>query len=247
MTTANAMYANAAQANHRANDVVGSLVAEHADLVKRIAYRLISRLPDSVQIEDLIQAGMVGLLEAQERYRPQAGASFATFAGIRIRGAMLDEIRRGDWTPRSVHRAARSVANAQHAIERRCGRVAGEAEVAAEMGVSLAGYRKTVADASSAQLGSLDDTGIDGAAHEIADNDGVDPSQQAEMQDLYAAVVAASDTLPERERLLMSLYYDQDLNLRQIAERLGVSESRACQLHGRAISRVREQLDSWAA
>lgn len=239
MKTANAMYAPAQQSN--------PLVAEHIDLVKRIAYRLVSRLPDSVQVEDLIQAGMLGLLEAHERYREGEGASFSTFAGIRIRGAMLDEIRRGDWTPRSVHRAARAVADAQSTLESRCGRAAGEWEIAAEMGVSMADLRRTVSDASSAYLTSLDDTGPDDTAADVPDIHGASPQQRFEQESLYRAVVDASDTLPERERLLMTLYYDQGLNLRQIAERLGVSESRACQLHGRAIARVREQLLAWAA
>ncbi|MDN5862055.1 MAG: RNA polymerase sigma factor FliA [Salinisphaera sp.] len=239
MITPNAMYPN--RAAH-----AGILAGENVDLVKRIAYRLISRLPSSVQIEDLIQAGMVGLLEAHERYSPDAGASFATFSGIRIRGAMLDEIRLGDWTPRSVHRAARAAAEASENVERRNGRPAADSEVAAELGVPLADYRKSQSDARASYLTSLEEvTGEEpGAAAPCADDD---PQGDAERQNLYEAVVAASDKLPERERLLISLYYDRNLNLRQIAERLGVSESRACQLHGRAISRVRDELQAWAA
>lgn len=224
------------------------LIAQHVDLVKRIAYRLVSRLPESVQVEDLIQAGMLGLLEARERYRPDQGASFSTFAGIRIRGAMLDEIRRGDWTPRSVHRASRAAADAQARVENRCNRPALESEIAAELGLSLEHYRRAVCDAAYAQLTSLDEPGSDSRPHDIADdNEASRPSAVVERQSLYEAIVAASEKLPERERLLIVWYYDQELNLREIAERLGVSESRACQLHGRAISRVRAQLDDWAA
>lgn len=240
MMTPNAMYASSGG--------TGPLLNEHVDLVKRIAYRLVSGLPESVQIEDLIQAGMLGLLEAQERYSDDEGASFATFAGIRIRGAMLDEIRRGDWTPRSVHRTARAAADARSRVENRWNRPANDSEIATELGMSLASYQKSQADAVSAQLASLDDAGSDGSQYEVPGADGDSrPSDTVERQSLYEAVIAASQSLPERERLLMNLYYDQDLNLREIAQRLGVSESRACQLHGRAIARVRAQLAGWAA
>lgn len=237
MITPNAMYVGA-----RAH---AGLVSDHVDLVKRIAYRLHSRLPDCVQMEDLIQAGMLGLLEAQERYRSDEGASFSTFAGIRIRGAMLDEIRRGDWAPRSLHRATRAIQEAQQRIEHRAGRPASEAELAGEMGLSLEDYRKTVSDVASAHLMSLDDGDPDMPAQEVPAGDECRPAEMVERDDLRAAVAAASACLPERERRLMSWYYDEELNLREIAERLGVSESRACQLHGRALARVREMLSVW--
>lgn len=239
MTTPNAMYANGAYPN--------PLIDEHIDLVKRIAYRLHGRLPDSVQVEDLIQAGMLGLLEAHERFRADEGASFTTFAGIRIRGAMLDEIRRGDWAPRSLHRAARAAAEARRRVEARKGSTAGEAEIAAEMDLSLADYRKTMSDIAGAHLCSLDDGDPDLPPQEIPAGEDCRPLVAVEHENLCAAVADASSHLPDRERLLMSMYYEQNLNLRQIAETLGVSESRACQLHGRAISRVREQLSEWAA
>jgi RNA polymerase sigma factor for flagellar operon FliA len=239
MTTPNAMYANSRVAN--------PLIDDHVDLVKRIAYRLHSRLPDSVQIEDLIQAGMLGLLEAHERFREEEGASFSTFAGIRIRGAMVDEIRRGDWAPRSLHRKSRAVAEAQRVIEIREGRPATDAEVAKELGMTAAEYRKTIGDVASAHLHSLDDGDPDMPQQEVAAGDDWRPAFTVERDSLFEAVACASDELPDRERALMSMYYDQDLNLREIAESLGVSESRACQLHGRAISRVRDQLTAWAA
>lgn len=218
------------------------LVSDHVDLVKRIAYRLHGRLPDTVQMEDLIQAGMLGLLEARERYRDGEGASFATFAGIRIRGAMLDEIRRGDWAPRSLHRATRAIQEARQRVESRVGRPAGEAELAAELDLPLDEYRKTLNDAAGAHLTSLDEGNFATLARDVPAAAESRPAEMVEWADLCAAVKAASDCLPERERQLMAWYYDEDLNLREIAERLGVSESRACQLHGRAIARVREKL-----
>jgi len=238
--TPNAMYIGS-QAAH------AGLMTDHVDLVKRIAYRLHSRLPECVQMEDLIQAGMLGLLEAQERYRSDEGASFSTFAGIRIRGAMLDEIRRGDWAPRSLHRATRAIQEAQQRIEHRAGRPASEAELAAEMGLSLTEFRKTVSDVASAHLMSLDDGDPDMPPQEVPADATSRPAELVEQADLRAAIAAASACLPERERRLMQWYYDEDLNLREIAERLGVSESRACQLHGRALSRVRDMLSGWTS
>lgn len=227
------------------NQIVNTVISENADLVKRIAFRLHSRLPDSVQVEDLVQAGMIGLLEAHERFDPESGASFSTFAGIRIRGAMLDEIRRGDWAPRSLHRKSRAVADAQRRLEARNRRAPTEAEIAAEMDMSLSDYRKTVGDVSSANLYSLDDVDPTRPTQEVAAADDSRPSITVERNSLNEAVAAASAKLPERERMLMSMYYEQDLNLREIAQTLGVSESRACQLHGRAVSRVRAELSAW--
>lgn len=240
MMTPNAMYTSSGG--------IGPLTNDHIDLVKRIAYRLVSGLPESVQVEDLIQAGMLGLLEAQERYSNDEGASFTTFAGIRIRGAMLDEIRCGDWTPRSVHRASRAAAEARNRVEHRWNRPANDSEIATELGISLASYRKNQADVASAQLSSLEHGGGDGSQYEVSGSDDRSlPSEVVEQQSLYEDVIAASRTLPERERQLMHLYYEHDLKLREIAERMGVSESRACQIHGRAIGRVRERLAGWAA
>lgn len=200
-----------------------------------------------MQIDDLIQAGVLGLLEASERYDATQGASFSTFAGIRIRGAMLDEIRRGDWTPRSVHRKSRAVAEAQHRIESRLGRQPTDEEIAHELDMSLDEYRRCVSDAASAYLFSLDEHNEDWPPTDVAAPDSMHPLDAVEWANFHQALAEANEALPERERLLITLYYDQDLNLRQIAERLGVSESRACQIHGRALSRVREQLSAWTA
>ncbi len=235
----NTMYARSAQAN--------PVIDDNINLVKRIAFRLHGRLPDSVQIEDLIQAGMIGLLEAHERFDAKAGASFSTFAGIRIRGAMLDEIRRGDWAPRSLHRKSRAVADAQRRLEARNRRQPTEAEIAAEMDMSLGDYRKTMGDVSSANLYSLDDVDPTRPSQEVAAGDESRPLVNVERDCLNNAILKASAKLPKRERLLLSMYYEQELNLRQIAETLGVSESRACQLHGRAVGRVRAELSAWAA
>lgn len=218
-----------------------ALVLRHAELVKRIAYHLAGRLPASVEVDDLIQAGMLGLLEAAAHYTADRGASFETYAGIRIRGAMLDALRKLDWAPRSVHRKAREVAGAMRAVEEREGREAQDAEVAAELGLPLEEYHRIVQDAAFCQVASLDDAA--GAA-DIADH-GQDPGREAEQGELRTAMATAIAGLPERERLVMSLYYDEELNLKEIGAVLGVSESRVCQIHGQALARLRSRLREW--
>ncbi len=222
------------------------LVTKHAPLVKRIAYHLMSRLPPSVQADDLIQAGMIGLLEASKNYDASQGASFETYAGIRIRGAMLDEIRRTDWTPRSVHRKARQVAEAVRDIENREGRDARDSEVAETLGLSLQEYHKILQDATGCRVFSIDEPGHSG--------DEPDPTLQEQpnepldnlQHDHFKSALAESISgLPERERLVMAMYYDEELNLREIGEVLGVSESRVCQIHGQALIRLRARMGEW--
>jgi len=222
------------------------LVSKHAALVKRIAYHLVSRLPPSVQVEDLIQAGMIGLLEASRNYNPQQGASFETYAGIRIRGSMLDEIRRSDWTPRSVHRKVRMVAEAVREIENDKGRDARDHEVAQLLGLEINEYHAILQDAAGCRVFSFEDPGFIG---EDGDENIMEPQQgpleMLQNQDFQRALSESIAGLPERERLVMSLYYDEELNLREIGEVLGVSESRVCQIHGQALIRLRARMGEW--
>jgi RNA polymerase sigma factor for flagellar operon FliA len=223
-----------------------SLVVQNAALVKRIAYHLMSRLPPSVQIEDLIQAGMIGLLEAARQYDPSQGASFDTYAGIRIRGAMLDELRRYDWTPRSVHRRAREVAEAIRAIEAKSGRDARDAEVAEYLGLSMAEYHHILQDALSCRVFSIDELleSGDGALEECADPRAM-PIERLTRSGFAESLAKAIAGLPERERLVISLYYDEELNLKEIGRVLGVSESRICQIQGQAMLRLRARMHDW--
>jgi len=217
------------------------LVTRHAELVKRIAYHLAGRLPPSVEVNDLIQAGMLGLLEAAANYAENRGASFETFAGIRIRGAMIDALRKLDWAPRSVHRKARAAAAAVRDIEHETGRDAKDAEVAVRMGCSLDEYYAIVQDAASCRLTSLDDLTIATAA--AAET--VDPFRETADEGFRGALIHAIEGLPERERLVMSLYYSDELNLKEIGAVLKVTESRVCQLHGQALVRLRARLAAW--
>jgi RNA polymerase sigma factor for flagellar operon FliA len=224
------------------------LVVLHEPLVKRIAYHLMSRLPASVQADDLIQAGMIGLIEASRKFDPDQGASFETYAGIRIRGAMLDEIRRTDWTPRSVHRKAREVAEAVRRIENEMGRDARDVEVAQEMGISLEEYHKILQDSTGCRIFSFEDPGMLGEEGMSQSGRHVDqPLENLQKTDFKQGLADEIKGLPERERLVMALYYDEELNLREIGEILGVSESRVCQIHGQALIRLRARMGEWLA
>ena len=221
-----------------------NIVSRHAALVKRIAFHLINRLPDSVQVDDLIQAGMLGLLEAASNFKADQGASFETFAGIRIRGAMLDEIRKLDWTPRSVHRKYRAVSEAIKKVESRKGTDASDSEIASEMGVSLAEYHQILMDSSSARLFSVDALEEKGEATLPNSNEQTpfEALSEEEYQQQLANSIAA---LPQKEQLVMSLYYDEELNFREIGQVLEVSESRVCQIHASAVVRIRTKMGDW--
>jgi RNA polymerase sigma factor for flagellar operon FliA len=223
-----------------------ALVRKHADLVKRIAYHLAGRLPPQVEVDDLMQAGMMGLLEAAQNYSSGRGASFETFAGIRIRGAMLDALRKLDWAPRSVHRKARAAAIALREVEARRGGEASETDVAAQMGVPIEEYQRIIQDALGCQLLRLNDAddGEDSALDRLPD-EAPDPESSALNDSLRQSVIDAIGRLPERERLVLSLYYEQELNLKEIGVVLKVTESRVCQLHGQALLRLKAQLSDW--
>lgn len=223
-----------------------ALVQQHAPLVKRIAYHLIQRLPPNVQVDDLIQAGMLGLLEAGRLYDRGQGASFETYAGIRIRGAMLDEVRRADWAPRSVHRKYRQVAEAIHAIEATVGREARDSEVAERMGIGVAEYHQILQDGVACRIFSIEEM-MEAGNRQWDDSAGVDgaPEQVLERESFQASLAASIDCLPEREKLVVALYYDEELNLKEIGEVLGVSESRVCQIHSQAMLRLRARMQDW--
>lgn len=220
-------------------------IVRHASLVKRIAYHLLNRLPPTVQIDDLIQAGMVGLLEAASNFDADMGASFETFAGIRIRGSMIDEIRRSDWTPRSVHRKFRSVSEAIRKIENETGEDAKDADVALALGISLGDYHQILIDSSSSRIYSIDTMEENTQDAAIPSSSEITPEEALSHDEYRKQLTESIRQLPEKEQLVMSLYYDDELNFREIGEILDVTESRICQLHGQALLRVKARMSDW--
>lgn len=215
----------------------------HAPLVARIAHHLKGRLPEAVELDDLIQAGMIGLLEATQNYRQGRGAGFETFAGIRIRGAMLDEVRRNDWVPRSVYRKSRELSRAIRELEASSGCEAQPADIAARLGVSLDEYHRLLQDVRSARVLSVEELGYENDSaleHFPATKEGGgEVLQQLELREELSEAITS---LPEREGLVLSLYYEEEMNLREIGEVLSVSESRVCQLHSQALGRLRARM-----
>jgi len=218
----------------------------YTPLVKRIAYHLMSRLPPNVQQDDLIQAGLIGLLEALRNYDASQGASFQTYARIRIRGAMLDEIRKNDWAPRSVHRKARMVAEVVRDIENKTGRDARDHEIADALKVSLEEYHQLLQEASGHRVFSYDELEIEshGGFTGMVERD-KGPLEGLQTDDFKKSLAEAIAGLPERERMVMSLYYDEELNLREIGAVIGVSESRVCQIHSQAVIRLQSRMNQW--
>ncbi|MCP4320942.1 MAG: RNA polymerase sigma factor FliA [Psychromonas sp.] len=217
------------------------LITRHTELVQKIAYHLIARLPASVLVDDLVQSGMIGLLEAARNFDSTKGASFETFAGIRIRGAMLDEMRRGDWVPRSVHKNSRSIAMAIAEVEQHTGRDAKEGEVAKQLSLTLPEYQHMLRDVNCAKLIAYEDlTGSEeGVSSEPCGHD-MTFSEVSEGQ-FASKLVAMIKELPEREALVLSLYYDEELNLKEIGLILDVSESRVSQIHSQALHRLKSK------
>ena len=227
-----------------------ALIRQHVPLVRRIALHMIAKLPPNVELDDLIQVGMIGLAEALSRFETEQGVQFETFASQRIRGAMLDELREGDWMSRSSRKSQKDIERALNKLEQRLGRPPLESEIATELGMELDDYQSLLGKVRGTQLVYLEDIGGgDGEDGEnylerhVAD-EGADPFALLRDQRLRAALVGAIQSLPEREQYVMGMYYEHDMNLKEIAAVLGVTESRVCQLHSQAIARLRTKMRS---
>jgi len=226
------------------------LLKSHASLVKKLAHQMRAKLPPSVEVDDLVQAGMMGLLDAVNRYEETHGAQFETYAVQRIRGAMLDELRNSDWLPRSIRQNMRKIENAVNALQQKLGRAPAETEIAEELKMPLADYQEMLSDGSGHQLIYYEDfhdtEGNENFLDRYTADEGGDPLQCLLGGAFRTSVIEAIEALPEREKILMSLYYEEELNLKEIGAVMGVSESRVCQLHGQAIARIRAKLKDTA-
>lgn len=231
-------------------------LAAHLPLVRRLALQMVARLPANVELDDLIQAGLLGLLDAMRRYESTPDAQFETYATARIRGAMLDELRAQDWLPRTVRSKARSIEQAIALLQQRLMRNPTEGEIAEEMGMSLEGYQRLLEEAQGVQLVHYEDFSADrdGPGHVLdflleanasstgAGSTGRDPFSGVVLQSLRVAVVRAVKELPEREQLVLSLQFEKDLSQKEIAAVLELSEGRISQLRTQAITRIRAYL-----
>ena len=229
-----------------------ALIRQHVPLVRRLAHHMIAKLPPNIELDDLIQVGMIGLTEALSRYEVAQGVQFETFATQRIRGAMLDELREGDWMSRSSRKSQKDIEKAIHRVEQKIGRSPLESEIAEEMGMSLSDYQSLLGKVRGTQLVYLEDMAHHGdeggegflERHDVPDSQTADPMALLRDQRLRASLVQAIGTLPEREQYIMGMYYEHDMNLKEIAAVLGVTESRICQLHGQSIARLRAKMRS---
>ncbi len=234
--------------NSQLSMTMEELVENYIFLVKKIALHLSAKMPSQIMLDDLIQSGMIGLIEAAQKFDASKGASFETYAGIRIRGAMLDEIRKGDWAPRSVHKNVRRITEAMRILAQRLGRDATDVELADHLSVSISEYRAMIKDSHSVRLLSLNAVvGEEGAEviEKIPDDQGM-PLDTLQSEDFKAQLIEAISSLPDREKLVLSFYYEEELNLKEIGAILGVSESRVSQLHGQAALRLRSKLSDWS-
>lgn len=222
------------------------LIADHVRLVHHIVGRISAHLPENVDHEDLISAGILGLIKAIDRYDASRGAKLATYASSVIRGEVMESLREKDWAPRSVRRKARELARVSASLEYELGRVPTDDELAEAVGISLDDYHRLLEDTSGATLLSLEeamaggDEDRDGETPDLAPLDTfADPAVRFEEQDVRRVLVEAIERLPEREQQVLGLYYQRELTLKEIGRVLGVTESRVCQIHSQAIARLR--------
>ena len=226
---------------------VNTMLKQYSSLVRRLAHQMIAKLPANVELDDMIQAGMIGLNDALGRFDLAQGVQFETFATQRIRGAMLDELRNGDWMSRGNRKQQRQIEAAMHKLEQQFGRAPAESEIAGAMGLSLADYQEMLGKVRGTQLLHLEDLGGSGEGDDdyldrhVAD-EAANPMAMLQDRRMREALVEAIKLLPEREQYVMSMYYEHDMNLKEIAAVIGVTESRVCQLHSQSIARLRVKL-----
>ena len=228
-----------------------AVIKEYAPMVKYVANRIAMRLPPHVEVDDLISVGVLGLIDAIDKYDSTRGAKFKTYAEFRVRGAILDELRSMDWVPRSVRQKASSMDGVVQKLQNKLGRPPEDDEIAEEMGVSLDELFTTLNETKSMPILSLEDLGIAKESGEqqslldcLAGKNDADPQTYLRLVELKEIIAKAIDTLPEKERLMISLYYYEELTMKEIGEVLGITESRVSQIHSKAVFRLRNKLKS---
>ncbi len=228
----------------QSQDTRNTLIVTHLPKVKYIADRIAAKLPPSVERDDLYGAGVVGLIDAVDRFDASRGIAFTTFAEMRVRGAILDNLRSLDWASRSTRRRAREVQAAYSVVENNLGRPASEAEVAEHMNIPLAEFRETLQEINGLKVTNLDDrdeeTGLSPADF-VADNS-FSQLDELEKKQMRQTIALSVEKLPERERQVVALYYVEELTMKEIGEVLGVTESRVSQLRTQAIVRLRNYM-----
>ena len=222
------------------------LVHQYADLVKKMAYQIKAKLPASVEVDDLIQAGMMGLLDAAGKYQDNQGAQFKTYATQRIHGAIMDELRSADWLPRNIRKQMRDVEKAIASLQHSLGRAPSESEVAKKLKIDIADYFQILTDCGGHQLIYFEDVHKNEEEDHFLDrfiqNNKTDVINGLLSRDFKEALKESIDALPEREKMLMGLYYEQELNLKEIGAVMSVTESRVSQMHSQAVARIRATL-----
>jgi RNA polymerase sigma factor for flagellar operon FliA len=221
------------------------VVEKYAYLIKKVAYKMIARLPANVEMDDLMSAGVIGLIDAAEKYDPEKSSNFRTYAEIRIRGAMVDELRSLDWVPRSVRQKGASIDVVARTLTSRLGRPATDEEIARELGLTVEEYYLLAEKARAVSVVSYEDLGATGTEDKrdfldcVADPEAEDPEETSEKTNRRSVMMRAIQKLPERQRVVLSLYYFEDLNLKEIGNLLGVTESRISQIHSQAVIQLR--------
>ena len=225
------------------------VVEQYAHLIKKVAYKMIARLPANVEMDDLMSAGVIGLIDAAEKYDPEKSCNFKSYAEIRIRGAMVDELRSLDWVPRSVRQKGASIDVVARELQGKLGRPATELEIATEMGLTLEEFQDLTDKARAVSVVSFEDLGVGGSEDKrdfldsVGDPEASDPAQSTELNDERDVMMRAIQSLPERQRVVLTLYYFEDMNLKEIGSLLGVTESRISQIHSAAVAQLRPLLE----
>ena len=230
-------------------DLKEQIVLEHTPLIRYIVNRIAVRLPSHIDLEDLHNTGVIGLMDAIDKYDPEKNCKFKTYAEFRIKGAILDQLRSLDWVPRSVRQKGRKLEKAYGELEQRLGRAASEEEVADSLGLQIDKFHELLNQVRGTSLVNLEEIGggadgdrSGGYADIVEDVHAENPFHSLKLQETRRIVSETIGTLPEKERLVVSLYYFEDLNMKEIGGILGITESRVCQIHTKAVLRLRSKL-----